>query len=282
MDLSRASLRAFQFASEIAVRYSATLLITDIVPAEEQFLVNYRRVMNDLEEEIRKSFPRAGGTESLDVRRIVLINHGGIGSSLAVGASQQNVDFIVLGTHGRTGLKKFTEGSKAEEIAQSVTIPVLTIGPEVSRSPGFKKLLYVTDFSSTSANAIPYAVSLARMYGASLDVLHVNDPGFEESPRQAAEGISRFVRDEIRNRGFSDVFGREELLFGERTERIVQFAADRNVDLIVMGQKRTSAIRARIAAHLPGGVTYNVITQARCAVLIVPDSVLQRDATQLE
>jgi nucleotide-binding universal stress UspA family protein len=84
--------------------------------------------------------------------------------------------------------------------------------------------------------------------------------------------MSKFVRDEIGGRGFGDVLGREELQYGERTERIVQFAADRNVDLIVAGQKHTSGILAWIAAHLPGGVAYNLAAEASCAVLTVPDS----------
>ena len=256
MDLSPASLRAFHFASEIAVRYEATLLIADIVPAEEKLLTEYRRLVDDLEQKIGMSFRQAGGGKIRDIRRNVLIKHGGIGSSLAVEAAQQNVDLIVLGTNGWTGLRKFNEGSKAEGIAHSVAIPVLTIGPKVSRGPELKRLLYVTDFSPTAAKAIRYAVLLARKYRASLDVLHVNDPGTEEMPRQAAERMSIFGRDEIRGRGFGDVIGREELLFGETTERIVQFASDRNIDMIVMGQKHASEIRARIAVHLPGGVAY--------------------------
>lgn len=282
MDVSPASLRAFHYSSEIARRYGATLLIADIVSAEEKQLAEYRRVKDSIEEEIRKSSRKSEDAEIRDPHRNVTIKRGGIGSLLAVGTAPQSADLIVLGTHGWTGLMKISEGSKAEEIAHSVTVPVLTIGPKVSRGPEFKRLLCVTDFSSTAAKAVPYAVSLAREYGAHLDVLHVNDHRTGESPREAAEGMSKFVRDEIKGHGFGDVLGREELQYGERTERIVQHAADRNVDLIVVGQKRTSRILARVAAHLPGGVAYNLAVQARCAVLTVPDSaqVLQENESE--
>jgi len=272
MDVSPASLRAFHYSSEIARRYGATLLIADIVSAEEKQSAEYRRVKDNVEEEIRKSSRQSEDSEIRDSHRNVMIKRGGIGSLLAVVTAPQRADLIVLGTHGWTGLKKISEGSKAEEIAHSVTVPVLMIGPKVSRGPEFKRLLHVTDFSSAAAKAVPYAVSLAREYGAHLDVLHVNDPRTGESPREAAEGMSKFVRDEIRGRGFGDVLGREELQYGERTEHIVQFAADRNVDLIVAGQKHTSGILAWIAAHLPGGVAYNLAAEASCAVLTVPDS----------
>jgi nucleotide-binding universal stress UspA family protein len=257
---------------EIARRYRASLLIADIVSEEERQSAEYMRVNDGVEEEIRKSSHQPMDAEIRAPRGNVMIKRGAIDSLLSVGTAQQTADLIVIGTHGRTGLKKTSEGSKAEEIAHSVPVPVLTIGPKVSRGPEFKRLLFVTDFSSTAAKVVPYAALLAREYGARLDVLHVNDPSTEESPREAAEGMAKFVRDEIRDHGFGDVLGREELQFGERAERILQFAVDQNVDLIVAGQKHTSGFLARIAAHLPGGVAYNVAAEAHCAVLTVPES----------
>src|SRR5271155_439209 len=44
------------------------------------------------------------------------------------------VDLIVLGTHGRTGGEKLLLGSVAEEIFRSSPVPVLTIGPGVHSS----------------------------------------------------------------------------------------------------------------------------------------------------
>jgi len=150
MDVSPASLRAFHYSSEIARRYGATLLIADIVSAEEKQLAEYKRVNDNIEEEIRKSFRQSENAEIPEPHRNVTIKRGGIGSLLAVGTAPQSADLIVLGTHGWTGLKKISEGSKAEEIAHSASVPVLTVGPRVSRGPEFKRLLFVTDFSSTS------------------------------------------------------------------------------------------------------------------------------------
>jgi nucleotide-binding universal stress UspA family protein len=272
-DLSPASQLAFRFASDIARRYNADLLITHKAPGMEREGGIFQRAVDEMDESLGWNLSESEDGQRRTIRPDILINHGSLAALLSESAAQRNVDLIVLASHGRTGLEKLSEGSKAEEIAYSVNLPVLTIGPKVSRVPECKRLLYLTDFSSTSAHAIPYAASLAGKYGASLDILHVNDPDTEETPRDVGEGMSRFVRDEIRNRGFGDVFGRVDLQFGQRTERIVEFAGDRKIDLIVMGQKHTSPIRARIASHLPGGAAYNVITRVHCAVLTVPNSV---------
>ncbi len=42
-------------------------------------------------------------------------------------ASEQNADLIVIGTHGRTGLKRVLMGSVAEAVMRRATCPVLTV-----------------------------------------------------------------------------------------------------------------------------------------------------------
>jgi len=40
-----------------------------------------------------------------------------------------------------------------------------------------KNVLYLTDFSESSAVALPFAVAIARNYGATVHALHVLTPG---------------------------------------------------------------------------------------------------------
>jgi nucleotide-binding universal stress UspA family protein len=42
-------------------------------------------------------------------------------------AAEQNVDLIVIGTHGRTGLKRVLMGSVAEAVMRRAMCPVLTL-----------------------------------------------------------------------------------------------------------------------------------------------------------
>lgn len=47
-------------------------------------------------------------------------------------AEDENVDLIIMGTHGRTGIDRILFGSVAEKVVKSSTCPVLTIRPEPS------------------------------------------------------------------------------------------------------------------------------------------------------
>ena len=44
--------------------------------------------------------------------------------------AEQKIDLIVMGTHGRTGVKHFLLGSVAERVVRESPIPVLTIHPK--------------------------------------------------------------------------------------------------------------------------------------------------------
>ncbi len=45
-------------------------------------------------------------------------------------ASEEDIDLIVMSTHGRTGLARFLFGSIAHKIMQTVRVPVMLVRPE--------------------------------------------------------------------------------------------------------------------------------------------------------
>src|ERR1035441_1517166 len=88
-----------------------------------------------------------------------------------------NIDLLVLGTHGRGGLNKFLLGSVAEELFRTATCPVLTVGAKVPQpqenSLTTCSVLFPTDFDEPSRPALPYAISIANKNAGRLILLHV-------------------------------------------------------------------------------------------------------------
>ena len=90
---------------------------------------------------------------------------GAIACELAVGpaalritekAKQGRYDLVVMGTHGRTGLKRLLIGSVAEQVVRSASCPVLTVRATLD------SLLYDEEPSAETAHlALPHA-SAAR------------------------------------------------------------------------------------------------------------------------
>jgi nucleotide-binding universal stress UspA family protein len=52
---------------------------------------------------------------------------GGAASAIVREARRQRADLIVLGTHGRRGLRRLVLGSDAEQVVRTATVPVLLV-----------------------------------------------------------------------------------------------------------------------------------------------------------
>jgi nucleotide-binding universal stress UspA family protein len=274
MDFSPGSLRAFPFATGIALHFGSKLFVAHISPPEDYdaMPLTEQSSMDKLLETAAEAGLSDAAGHLREIPHQLLFEHGGISARLLQTAEKCKVDLIVIGTHGWRGIKKLLKGSTAEEIACLASKPVLMVGPGVSSQPDFKVLLYATDFLPPAVHAISYAVSLARVYGSNLLIIHVNNWNSQESPGEAGSKTSIFLREYLSKYDSKEVPKVPEVIvdFGPPVDRILEHAAARKVDLIIMGLHQRNNIRARIAAHLPGSTVYEVVSQAHCPVLTVP------------
>jgi nucleotide-binding universal stress UspA family protein len=144
-----------------------------------------------------------------------------------------------------------------------------------------KKILYPTDFSESSLEALRYAVSLARDYKARLVLMHVvNEQIFSEGlslPRVTApEALEKELAAEAERRlkGLIPAGERSGLdwemviLHGMPFLEIIRYAKDNEVDLIVIGTHGRSGLEHVIF----GSTAERVVRKAPCPVLSVQPS----------
>jgi universal stress protein A len=139
------------------------------------------------------------------------------------------------------------------------------------------RIVVPTDFSGPSDAALEYARTLAERFGASLHLLHVlEDPdtgGVSESFIVTSPTWRTTLLDDARSRLSHRIKAREsalvhttgEVIVGNAAETIVDYAATRNADLIVMGTHG----RTGLAHVLFGSVAETVVRTATCPVLTV-------------
>lgn len=141
------------------------------------------------------------------------------------------------------------------------------------------RILVPTDFSATADAALDYAFVLADRFGASLQLLHVLDDPFVVDGMAAEAYISEApvlrtamlhdAQEKLRHRATA----REprvprietEVLFGHGARTIAEYAAERGIDLIVMGTHG----RTGVAHLLLGSVAERLVRTAPCPVLTV-------------
>ena len=185
--------------------------------------------------------------------------------------SQYEIDMVVLGTHGREGVKKLVMGSAAEQIFRRADCPVLTVGPSVRRTEAefenWKHILFATDFSEGSLHALPYALSIAEENQAQLTLAHF----VSLVPMQRQAAVEEQARKRLQALLPADALDwcvpECVVRFEFPSDGILKLAAERGADLIVMGVHKTNAPRA--AAHLPWAIAHDVVCHARCPVLTV-------------
>jgi len=196
---------------------------------------------------------------------------GDLWSSIPELIRKYDVDLVVLGTHGREGVKKIVLGSGAEQIFRRADCPVLTIGPRaLQRDVAFeswKHVLFATDFSEGSLHALPYALSIAEENQAQLTLAHfvalVPMQRQEMVEEQARKRLRALLPEESANWCTPECVVRFEF----PSDGILRLAEQRGADVIVMGVHKTNAPRA--AAHMPWAIAYEIVCHAHCPVLTV-------------
>jgi nucleotide-binding universal stress UspA family protein len=205
----------------------------------------------------------------------ILQREGGVWPALASAIGDYEIDLIVVGTRGRTGVSKALLGSKAEEVLRHATCPVLTVGPQ-AKSPDEKpgkitSILFATNFGPASLAAAPIAVSLAEEYQCKLTLLHV----VEDSRSNDATSSEEFMasneyrlRDLVQNDArtwCAPVFAVE---LGIPADKILEVAQRTHADLIVLGVHQAKGVPGA-ATHLPIATVHKIVANAPCPVLTV-------------
>jgi len=184
------------------------------------------------------------------------------------------IDLILLGMHGRSGIKKLVFGSVAEEIVNCAPCSVLTVGPEVPPKMiselKLGEILCATDLQPGSARVLLYALELAADDNAHLTLLHVLKMPTDSPPehKKAQRGIAMKQLVQLLPPETSSSLEAQSIVeFGAPQERIPKIAEDLRADLIVMGPHHT--LHPRISAHLPWAMLHQVLSHPRCPVLRV-------------
>ena len=210
-----------------------------------------------------------------DVPHDVSVFEGDLWSTIAEIIGEKKIDLIVLGTHGRTGFGRAVLGSVAEEIFRKAPRAVLTVGPRVSKDTNrrlaMKQILFATDFSTDSLEALPFAVSLAQEHQARLTLLHVIEPaktGELVHPEIYTESNMRQLRKLVPPEADCWCEPQFKIERGHAPEKILETAIAIGADLIVLGVRSVEG-RLGASTHILRRTAHEVVTKAECPVLTV-------------
>lgn len=204
-----------------------------------------------------------------------LFARGPVSEAVPGWINDHGIDLIVMGTHGRKGLKHFLMGSVAEAVFRHATCPVLTVGPHVAVRPyrDFKaeKILFPTDLGPHAEFATQYALSIAQEEKSQVTFMHVvtlEDAFQRDRAPLVAESYKKL---ETLLPQDAKEWCQPELVVevGDPIKELLGYAGTERPDLIVLGLPAGKKFNGGFHTS----VTYNLIAQAPCPVLTVRDMV---------
>src|SRR5271166_5953286 len=183
-DFSPISIVALRHALGIARRYHSNVSLLHVIDPSIYGAAGPDGISADTEcasrdaERIEATLRSEGSLEGLKFD--FKVSAGPVWRTIAETIEEKRSALLVLGTHGRTGLRKLALGSVAESAFREAPCPVMTVGPKVlqSKSCGAEAqhFLVPTDLSSESLSALPYGTSLAKATQGDVTLLYVRHP----------------------------------------------------------------------------------------------------------
>ena len=273
-DFSPAANAAAPIAIEIAQRYGAKVYGVHVNRFDDYTAAapNAWAAMAEAAEKETKEDAGRLNEQLQCIEHEVVLGEGNIWEVVSGLIKEKEIDLVVLGTRGRTGLGRAILGSVAEQILRQSPCPVLTVGPHVNlwsdEYAKMREILYATDLTADCPTAAPYAISLAQENQAHLVLLHVIEDAKAGDLVDSPEVV------DLKERKLQHLVTEQAGLWcdptyiveqGPAAEKILDVAKRRHTDLIVMGARPAKGL----ATHLNIGTVHNVVSQATCPVLTV-------------
>ncbi len=131
LDLSPVSPVIAKHVASVVEKYGAELHVLNVVPTYDgPTFASYNLVMDEIKENTSEAMEQFCKEHFTGLEGIVThVSVGHTGRQVLSYANKNEIDLIIMGTHGRSGLGAVFFGSVAQRVVQASTIPVLTVHP---------------------------------------------------------------------------------------------------------------------------------------------------------
>ncbi len=151
-------------------------------------------------------------------------------------SKEKDVDLIIMGSHGTSGLKEMLVGSNTEKVVRLSHIPVLVIKQDVDDFE-INDIVYASDLGKDSKKSFPNIIEYAKMFDAKLHLLYINTVHNFISTKVLNEKIATFTKDFDLNNYTVNVYSDTTI-----EEGILNFSSEINANLIAINTHNRSGL----------------------------------------
>jgi len=197
-DFSKGSEDALKVAAQLAKRYDSELHVMHMIELPFD-MVDPMHETSELPEAVFfmkmahkrfETFLDKDYLEGVDVREGIQNNAAFEG--IIDSAHEKDIDLIVMGSRGASGLKEMVIGSNTEKVVRTSDVPVLVIKRE---DQGFRMndIVFACEFTEEYKKSFLNALEFAKTAGAKLHLLMVNTPSRFMTTTDAEKRMNGFL-----------------------------------------------------------------------------------------
>ena len=105
---------------------------------------------------------------------------------------KNEIDLIVMGSHGTSGIEEVLIGSNTEKVVRLSEIPVLVIKKNI-RDFKFNNFVFASDFSEETKKPFKKMMAFAKMFNANLHLVMICTPNSFKTTKMFVEIMKKFI-----------------------------------------------------------------------------------------
>lgn len=170
---------------------------------------------------------------------------------------KHNIDLVVMGSNGVSGLREMLVGSNTEKVVRTSETPVLVIKNEHKKFK-VKDFVFASDFKDESKTSYKKALNFAEVLGAKMHLLMVNTPNKFVTSVKANNRMKKFTEDFAFSKYTINIYNDLSIEKG-----IMNFSQSINADLIGMSTHG----RQGISHFFNGSISEDLVNHAKRPVI---------------
>lgn len=194
-DFSEIANNAFLYALKLARVYDAEVVVLHLFELPNltytQLPDNLMEIYNSVEIDQFENFKdyvpylrELAEKHNLgSVKMSHVLKHGNLLYAMKEVIKQEQIDFVVMGTKGATGMVEVFLGTNTASVIASLPVMVLAV-PEEAQFTEIKHIGFATTYSDRDKIVLMKLVNFATMLGASVKCLTVKTPNFKRIPSE--------------------------------------------------------------------------------------------------
>lgn len=200
-DFSKPALNAYRFALDTAAQSKGVVHVLNIIELPVMhdtvlmpMLSIEKGLLEDLKAEAEKRFSKLADKYNPEGVKIVFrVVFGRMTDSVLDFARDNQIDLIVMGSHGASGLREFIVGSNAEKIVRTSTVPLLVI-KDYFKGP-VKDIVFPNTLDTENQEELVMKVkALQQFFKAHLHIVWVNTPAHFQIDNETYERLENFAK----------------------------------------------------------------------------------------